>query len=299
MEDLATHIQNGMRLSWEESLELLEMDLSELCRAADQIRQIFCGDQGELCTIVNGRSGRCSEDCRFCAQSCHYHTGAEEYPLLSVSEMVEDGLRNEAAGVHRYSIVTAGRGLHGPALEQALEAYRRLHEETGLGLCASHGLQTQEEFCRMREAGVTVVHCADSNLDLCSGFAPVRVMLDEGLKVALGSDVAGGDHLSMFDAVAAAIRSSKARRIMDDWQTDFLTVPEAWYLGTSAGAAYFGDAPGFAPGNPLHALVLADDQLPSPHPLTLAERLERCVYRRQPNAIRAVWSAGRKIYSAV
>ena len=158
MEDLATHIQNGMRLSWEESLELLEMDLSELCRAADQIRQIFCGDQGELCTIVNGRSGRCSEDCRFCAQSCHYHTGAEEYPLLSVSEMVEDGLRNEAAGVHRYSIVTAGRGLHGPALEQALEAYRRLHEETGLGLCASHGLQTQEEFCRMREAGVTRYH---------------------------------------------------------------------------------------------------------------------------------------------
>ena len=150
----------------------------------------------------------------------------------------------------------------------------------------------------MREAGVTVAHCADSNLDLCSGFAPVRVMLDEGLKVALGSDVAGGDHLSMFDAVAAAIRSSKARRIMDDWQTDFLTVPEAWYLGTSAGASYFGDAPGFAPGSPLHAIVLADDQLPSPHPLTLAERLERCVYRRQPDAIRAVWSAGRKIYEA-
>ena len=149
----------------------------------------------------------------------------------------------------------------------------------------------------MRDAGVTVVHCADSNLDLCSGFAPVRVMLEEGLKVALGSDVAGGDHLSMFDAVAAAVRASKARRILDRWETDFLTVPEAWYLGTSAGAAYFGDAPGFAPGNPLHALVLADDQLPSPHPLTLAERLERCVYRRQPDAIRAVWSAGRKIYS--
>ena len=75
-------------------------------------------------------------------------------------------------------------------------------------------------------------------------------------------------------------------------------MPEAWYLGTSAGAAYFGDAPGFAPGNPLHAIVLADDQLPAAHPLTLAERLERCVYRRQPDAIRAVWSAGRKIYEA-
>ena len=190
------------------------------------------------------------------------------------------------------------RRLH-PDCRQYWEAYAKFGLWDSRTLMAHCVWSDRRERAAMREAGVTVVHCADSNLDLCSGFAPVRVMLDEGLKVALGSDVAGGDHLSMFDAVAAAIRSSKARRIMDDWQTDFLTVPEAWYLGTSAGAAYFGDAPGFAPGNPLHALVLADDQLPSPHPLTLAERLERCVYRRQPNAIRAVWSAGRKIYSAV
>ena len=150
----------------------------------------------------------------------------------------------------------------------------------------------------MKDAGVTVVHCADSNQNICSGVAPVRVMLNEGLKVALGSDIAGGDHLSMFDVVASSIRASKARRILDDWQTDFLTVREGWYLGTSAGAAYFGEQPGFAPGNPLHAIVLADGQLPQPHPLTAAERLERCVYLRQPGAIRAVWSAGRKVFSA-
>lgn len=150
----------------------------------------------------------------------------------------------------------------------------------------------------MGEAGVTAVHCADSNQNLCSGVAPVRAMLDEGVKVALGSDIAGGDRLSMFDVVAAAIRASKARRVLDGWETDFLTVPEGWYLGTSAGAAYFGEQPGFAPGNPLHALVLDDSQLPQPHPLTAAERLERCVYRRQKNAVRAVWSAGRKVFAA-
>ena len=70
----------------------------------------------------------------------------------------------------------------------------------------------------------------------------------EGLKVALGSDIAGGDELHMFDVVASAIRASKARRILDGWETDFLTVAEGWYLGTSAGAAYFGQQPGFAPG---------------------------------------------------
>ena len=150
----------------------------------------------------------------------------------------------------------------------------------------------------MKAAGVTMVHCPDSNLNVSSGIAPVRTFLNEGIKVTLGSDIAGGDHLGMFEAVAAAIRISKARRMMDPDRPDFLTVPESWYLGTSAGAEYFGEKPGFAPGNPLHAIVLADDQLLQPHPLTSAERLERCVYLRQPGAIRAVWSAGRKVYTA-
>ena len=156
----------------------------------------------------------------------------------------------------------------------------------------------ERERAAMRTAGVTVVHCADSNQNICSGTAPVRVMLKEGLKVALGSDIAGGDHLSMFDVVAASIRASKARRILDGWNTDFLTVAEGWFLGTSAGAAFFGEQPGFAPGNSLHAIVLEDGDLPQPHPLTAQERLERCVYRRQRDAVRVVWSEGRKVFSA-
>ena len=159
MEVLAERIIRGERLDRRDDLSMLvELNLETLCRAADQVRRALCGDRGELCTIVNGRSGRCSEDCRFCAQSCHYHTQAEEYPFLPVQEIVEEGKRNEAAGVHRYSIVTAGRGIHGRELDHALEAYRRLREETGLGLCASHGLQTREEFQAMKEAGVTRYH---------------------------------------------------------------------------------------------------------------------------------------------
>jgi guanine deaminase len=189
------------------------------------------------------------------------------------------------------------RQLH-PDCQQYWETYAKYgmwNDRTVMAHCV---WSDQRERQAMKDAGVTVVHCADSNQNICSGVAPVRVMLHEGLKVALGSDIAGGDHLSMFDVVASAIRASKARRIQDDWQTDFLTVPEGWYLGASAGAAYFGEKPGFAAGNPLHAVVLDDSALPQPHPLTPAERLERCVYRRQPGAVRAVWSAGRKVYSA-
>ena len=99
----------------------------------------------------------------------------------------------------------------------------------------------------------------------------------------------------MFDVAAASVRASKARRILDGWETDFLTVAEGWYLATSAGAAFFGEKPGFAPGNMLHAVVLDDGDLPRLP--TAKERLERCLYRRQKDAVRAVWSEGRLAFS--
>ena len=190
------------------------------------------------------------------------------------------------------------RELH-PDCGQYWETYRKYGLWNSRTLMAHCVWSDGRERRAMKEAGVTVVHCADSNQNICSGVAPVRVMLNEGVKVALGSDIAGGDHLNMFDVTAASIRASKARRIMDGWEgTDFLTVAEGWYLGTSAGAAFFGEKPGFAPGNALHAIVLDDSALPQPHPMTPAERLERCVYRRQKDAVRAVWSEGRKVFSA-
>ena len=189
------------------------------------------------------------------------------------------------------------RELH-PDCRQYWETYAKFGLWNSRTLMAHCVWSDGRERAAMGDAGVTVVHCADSNQNICSGTAPVRVMLNEGLKVALGSDIAGGDHLSMFDVTAAAIRASKARRIQDRWETDFLTVAEGWYLASSAGSAFFGQEPGFAPGSMLHALALDDSLLPQPHPMTVEERLERCVYRRQKDAIRAVWSEGRKVCTA-
>lgn len=188
------------------------------------------------------------------------------------------------------------RELH-PDCDQYWESYRKFGLWNDRTLMAHCVWSDERERAAMRDAGVTVVHCPDSNVNVCSGTAPVRSMLREGLKVALGTDIAGGDHISMFDAVTAAIRASKVRQMTDPARPDFLTVAEAWYLGTSAGAAFFGDAPGFAPGNALHAIVLSDDDLPQSHPLSPAERLERSMYRRQKDAVRAVWSDGRKVYT--
>ena len=170
MNSLAEEIIAGRRLgSREEALPLVEAELEALCRGADRIRSALCGSRADLCTIVNGRSGQCGEDCKFCAQSCHYRTQAEEYPFLAEDEILAACRRDEAAGARRFSIVTAGRSLKGEDLERALSAYRRLRRETGVELCASHGLQTQEEFERMKAAGVDRIH---ANLETSRRYFP-------------------------------------------------------------------------------------------------------------------------------
>lgn len=182
------------------------------------------------------------------------------------------------------------------------EAYWQSYAKRGLWtdrtLMAHCVWSDKAERAAMKEAGVTVVHCGDSNWDLCSGTAPVREMLNEGVKVCLGSDCAGGDNIDMFHSVVAAIRASKVKHLESGKKLDFLTVPEAWFLAVSAPNAFFGEQPGFAPGNRLNAMVLRDDEELAPYPLDAAKRLERAVYRRQKDCIRAVYSGERKVYSA-
>ena len=154
---------------------------------------------------------------------------------------------------------------------------------------------SDRELSAIKDAGVYVVHCPSSNEDLLSGYAPIRHMMDMGVRVVLGSDIAGGDHISMFDNLTAAIRASKARQVMYG-KDRFLTVEEAFYLATSAPATFFDEKPGFAKGNSFHAIVIDDSNVLSVRPLSLKERFERAMYRRQEGAILAVYSENRKIY---
>lgn len=157
---LAQEIVVGRRLTAGDDFSvLLESDLEEVREGADWIRRELCGDVVELCSIVNGRGGRCSENCKFCAQSAHHHTDCEEYGFLSTDEFVADCGRVAGQGIDRYSIVTAGRTLEGRDLEKAVDAYRAMCEkQPGMLLCASHGLMKTEDLKRLREAGVTRYH---------------------------------------------------------------------------------------------------------------------------------------------
>ena len=152
----------------------------------------------------------------------------------------------------------------------------------------------ERERRAMKEANVLAVHCPDSNINISSGIAPVRQMLEEGVWVALGSDIAGGAQLSMLDVMTNAIRSSKARGLVTGDAP--LTAPEAYYLATSAGQEYFGAAPGFGLNEPLHAVVIDDSPLnPGGDSIPLPQRLERVLYRHDRASIDAVYAAGRKV----
>lgn len=160
IEQIAEEIINGRRLNRDDDLSfLINGDLDELKKSANKIREKLCGNHVNLCSIINGRAGRCSENCKFCAQSAHNHTGAKEYDLLDADEVIKECKRNEKNGVHKFSIVTAGRTLCGPAFEQAVDIYGRMNKECpDISLCASHGLLTEEQFVRLRENGVTMYH---------------------------------------------------------------------------------------------------------------------------------------------
>ena len=176
--------------------------------------------------------------------------------------------------------------------------YWETYEKFGLwkpGTLMAHCVHSGEaERAAMARGGVWAVHCPASNVNLCSGTAPVRRLLEEGVQVALGSDVAGGDRLAMYQVVTGAIRASKVRAMETGDQP--LTVPEAFYLGTAAGQRYFGGGAGFVPGETLHAIVVDEGGFPEPvRPLRLAERFERAVYLMDKDSILAVYSDSRRV----
>lgn len=159
MDKLAAEIISRKLLTRTDDLEfLLTINSKELFSGANKIREELCGQKVDLCTIINGRSGRCSENCKFCAQSAHHNTKIKEYAFLDPDIILEDCKKNVANGVHRYSIVTAGRSLTGVDFDKAIEAYKKMDAECEINLCASHGFLTEEEFIRLKEAGVTMYH---------------------------------------------------------------------------------------------------------------------------------------------
>lgn len=161
-------LNDGESLSGEEALAAITAPLDELTDFAARIRQLYASET-ELCAIVNGKSGCCSEDCRYCAQSSFYKTGTDCYPLkdeVFLNKAFECARRN---GLNYFSVVTSGRALPSFEVRKLAGLYRRWSADRAVGICCSHGLLGSEDFRILAEAGVSRYHC---NLETSRRFFP-------------------------------------------------------------------------------------------------------------------------------
>lgn len=198
----------------DEAVELYGQELNDLMAAADRLRARFAGDTVDLCSIMNARSGKCSEDCKYCAQSGHYFTGVDEYPLVDYAAVLKQARENESAGVRRFSLVTSGLAVKGKDFDQIVDIYRRLRNDTKMSLCASLGCIDVNQAKALVDVGVTMYH---HNLEagpnyfstICSTHTfqdrldTIAAVMEAGMEVCSGGIIGMGE--SVRDRVEMGI----------------------------------------------------------------------------------------------
>jgi biotin synthase len=143
-------------------------DILDLFASANRIRLHFRGDRIGLCSIINAKSGSCTEDCSFCAQSCRSRAHIDTYPLLKKEQVIQKALEAKKYGIKRFSIVTSGRKVSRRDLHNIADMISGI-TDLGIVPCASLGLLQEDEFSLLKAAGLDRYH---HNLETSSGYFP-------------------------------------------------------------------------------------------------------------------------------
>lgn len=162
IENLKNKVLNGWEVTADEAYALCDTapdNRQTLYGAAAEITGKFCAPVFDSCSIVNARSGKCPENCKWCAQSAHFKTKADVYPLISEDECMAHADMSRTHGIRRFSMVTSGRKMTGDDLDKACVYYRELVRRGKLQLCASMGLLEKEDLQKLWDAGVRRYHC--------------------------------------------------------------------------------------------------------------------------------------------
>lgn len=158
LHEMTNKIKNGYLINRTEAIKLLDYDFESLGKFANEIREHFLQNEFDICSIVNGKSGKCSEDCKFCAQSSYHTTDIEVYPLKDTDYFVEDAKYHKDRGIKRYSIVTSGKKLSNIEIDKIVCSYKAINNYVDIKTCASHGLLSKEDLRKLKEAGVKRYH---------------------------------------------------------------------------------------------------------------------------------------------
>jgi len=190
-------------------------------------------------------------------------------------------------------------------LSPSTKTYAHAYEQ--FGLLGGGKVKTVMAHCVWSEGeeeqlifdnNVYIAHCPASNTHLSSGIAPIRRFLEKGIKVGLGSDIAGGPHLSIFRAISSAVEASKMYWRLIDRDSPPLTLNEAFYLATACGGSFFSKVGKFERGYELDALIIDDSKIPTTNPLEIEERLARIIYYSDDNHILQKYVNGKEVFSS-
>jgi biotin synthase len=184
--------------------QLPEKDTMDLLFCAHKIKKMRRQEETILCSIINAKSGFCSEDCAFCAQSAHHRTEIKTYPLLDEEEIVKSAIELERRGATRYSMVTSGYMLKDEELDVICKSANAIHKQTALTVCASLGMLTEATARRLAEGGIAVYHhnletarsffgsvCTTHNYD--EDIETVKLAKAAGMKVCSGGILGLGE----------------------------------------------------------------------------------------------------------
>ncbi|TFG90326.1 MAG: biotin synthase BioB, partial [Candidatus Atribacteria bacterium] len=220
-DSLTERILAGGELAQEEALELgraAPHDLLELFSAANRIKTYCVGNQVHLCSIINAKSGRCEEDCAFCAQSAHHATAAPIFPLVTEEAITMAARDAEQKGSGCFGIVTSGTSIGpGEELEMICTALHRIRRESSINPSCSLGIIDQETAVRLEAAGAVTYH---HNLETSRSFFPsictthdyeddvqtIHNVRQAGMKVCCGGIFGMGETMAQRVELALTLR---------------------------------------------------------------------------------------------
>ena len=174
LQQLTDSIISGDSITADEAQHIISLKTQEeivmLMAHATVLRNLFKGLKIDLCSVVNAKSGRCTEDCIFCAQSAHHKTDVKTYPLLDAGELVRSAHEAHRSGANRFGLVTSGKGITSTEeLDTVSEALEEISQKTDLTPCASLGVLSDEQIRALCAAGLKRYH---HNLETAESFFP-------------------------------------------------------------------------------------------------------------------------------
>ena len=146
-------------------LDLYNKDLDELLKISSK----YVSNNIEFCSLVNARNGKCSQNCKYCAQSSHYRTDIEDYPLISPNEAKKAAMESKSHGAARFAIVTSGKSPDEEDFNKVLDLIKAVNEIDGIKSCASIGILTEEQAKALKEAGLKRFH---HNINTSESYYP-------------------------------------------------------------------------------------------------------------------------------